>query len=752
MTTNAVRVVTEQIPGPRGTPGATGATGIQGGPGVDAIVKPVTTASTLSHAAQPDPGVPGSVKAAANFKTSRFAGLFTATKIAGQTQAIQHAGPVYPADYSLGVGLACAVGCDVNGAPVRVTDPACVSGLNFIGWCDTAGTIFVAPRQEVVFNVRDFGAVGDGHIPNTGPDVGKVIGTDDTAAIQACITAAKAFSTANVTLGNAQPTIYFPHGVYLYSETIDFSTISYYSQYYPGITIRGDGGALGMEEPASSAIVYTGSTGNAIAARSTVGFTIRDIGILYNDRTYAGTLIDFGHGVTNNDTQTATIADCTIGFAYKPASGLGRAAKLISFDRALFSVVTNCYLRDGRIGIHGTTDGYSNQVTIQTCTFSAFSFAAIANAGNAWSILGCAFEGPFLPRLYGDDRTGAHISCLAIEACWMGDCGNWSPWIDCGNSEFHSMSIRGNLFSASIANPAATFTGTVTFAADGNTITLAAGNWSDHGFQANVEFDVTGTVSNNGRYMVSLPPVGGVMQCLQATFVDETVSCTLANAYPVGSTKDSIKLGGSKGVDITANNINTVDFTQGYGPSNAAGIHIHGNELQAEDTGVVVDPFTEAGAPLFRALYLQNTHTFSDVVLEGNTSKYQNTPGQQWFSGHLITAPGKSVKPTATSAAGSTVAMGGDPYTGSNDIAGRITLTVSSPTASGEQVRVTFSAAYNYFNGPDPYVQITPGNAATAVLPGIWASAEGTAGAYFVISSTAGLAAGTYVWQYLVTQ
>ena len=139
-------------------------------------------------------------------------------------------------------------------------------------------------------------------------------------------------------------------------------------------------------------------------------------------------------------------------------------------------------------------------------------------------------------------------------------------------------------------------------------------------------------------------------------------------------------------------------------------------------------------------------------MIEGNTSKYQNSPGQQWFSGHILTAPEKAVKPTATSAAGSTVALGGDAYSGSNDTAGRITLTVSAPTASGEQARVTFSRAFNYFYGPAPYVQLTPGNAATADLAGIWASSEGLSGAAFIIGSTAGLAAGTYVWQYWVTQ
>jgi hypothetical protein len=727
--------------GPKGLGGVPGSPGAAGPPGVDgsgAQTSVLSTSISDGAALTPNPADVGTIRSVTDPKTRRRVGVATGNATPGTSQAYQLGGLVPSARRTLGPGTSGAVGVDVNGVLVRASDPTCVSALNFDGWCDTAGNIISSPSLVYVFNARDFGAVGDGHIVG-----GVVVGTDDTDAIQACIAAAKRYATANVGLGNPQPTIYFPHGVYLTSQSLDFRTTGYYANYFPGVTICGDGGALGTEEPASSAIVYTGSSGRLIDARSTIGFTARDIALLYNDRTYADTLIDFAHSEVNNDTQTATLINCSIGFAYSPSSGLGRANKLVSLDRALFSVIDNCYLSDGRIGIWGTADGYSNQVTIHKCTFSSFDFAAIADIGDAWNILGCAFEGPFLSRLIGDTRTGAHVSGMVVDGCWTGDCGNWAPWIDCGNSEFHSTSIRGNLFSASIANPAASYTGTVTFDAAARTIALVSGTWASHGFDANVQFDVTGTASNDGQYMCSLPPVGGVMQVLQATLTDETVSCTLANSYPVGSTKDSVRLGGSKGIDITANNLNTVDFTPGYGPSNAAGIHIHGNELQAEDT---------AGAPLFRGLWENGSDVFADVVIHANSSKYQNTPGQDWISGHIVTVPAATVKPTATSATGSSVALDGNVYTGSNDTAGRITLTVSAPTAPGEQVRVTFARAYNYVAFANPYVQITPGNAATADLAGIWASADGTSGVYFLIGSTGAIPPGVYVWQYWVTQ
>lgn len=200
MTTNAVRVVTEQIPGPRGNTGDTGATGIQGGPGVDAIVKPVTTASVLARVAQTDPGVPGSVRAADTFTTKPFSGVFTASQIAGQSQAIQHAGPIYPADYSLGPGIACAVGCNSSGALVRVTDPTCVSGINYVGWCDVAGTITIAPELASEADVTKFGL--------------------DPTGVTACDAA---FEAMCVQLAGTKVTsFYFPAGLYDFAATIDY--------------------------------------------------------------------------------------------------------------------------------------------------------------------------------------------------------------------------------------------------------------------------------------------------------------------------------------------------------------------------------------------------------------------------------------------------------------------------------------------------------------------------------------------------
>ena len=64
------------------------------------------------------------------------AGLAVSAGVAGTAATIITQGPIDPAVKNLGAGVACAVGTDASGNPVRVTDAGCVSGLKFLGACD----------------------------------------------------------------------------------------------------------------------------------------------------------------------------------------------------------------------------------------------------------------------------------------------------------------------------------------------------------------------------------------------------------------------------------------------------------------------------------------------------------------------------------------------------------------------------------------------------------------------------------------
>lgn len=99
-------------------------------------------------------------------------------------------GVVDPAVINLGAGVACAVGLNSSGVPVRVTDVTCASGLKYVGVCDSNGAIYVSPRSALQISVADFGAINDAT-------------TDDTTAVQAAITFAVA---------NGIGSVYFPPG------------------------------------------------------------------------------------------------------------------------------------------------------------------------------------------------------------------------------------------------------------------------------------------------------------------------------------------------------------------------------------------------------------------------------------------------------------------------------------------------------------------------------------------------------------
>lgn len=106
---------------------------------------------------------------------------------------------------------------------VSSTALAATTGSALVGFVQTGtGAVLrtVQSKARERFSVKDFGAVGDGV-------------TDDTAAIQACITAAIQVRTPSTV--STQPEIYFPAGVYLHSG------LSFGTGALTQLTIRGAG-------------------------------------------------------------------------------------------------------------------------------------------------------------------------------------------------------------------------------------------------------------------------------------------------------------------------------------------------------------------------------------------------------------------------------------------------------------------------------------------------------------------------------
>jgi hypothetical protein len=195
--------------GRAGDPGDQGAPGAPGTPGVDATIWTVATSSVAWSAAQPDPADPTKARAATDLRRDRFSGVFTTSGGPGTDQPIQHAGPVSPIYISLGVGLATAVGVTSAGVPCRVTDSTCASSLNFLGWCDTAGTITIAPRFAERYEWSDYGLVADWNGST---------GTDNLPAMVAMLAAMKRDAIAAGSLNKIQVAHFT--GYFYFGDTI----------------------------------------------------------------------------------------------------------------------------------------------------------------------------------------------------------------------------------------------------------------------------------------------------------------------------------------------------------------------------------------------------------------------------------------------------------------------------------------------------------------------------------------------------
>ncbi len=210
------------------------------------------------------------------------------------------------------------------------------------------------------------------------------------------------------------------------------------------------------------------------------------------------------------------------------------------------------------------------------------------------------------------------------------------------------------------------------------------------------------------------------------------------NTFDVGTaTKPSIRLGSSGGIAIFGNpSMGPIDFTPPGGPyANCKDISVFNNALST------IAPFTN----------LANTNT--GVSIWNNYGDiYQNNYDQHTVAGHLITLPPLDAAPITTSATGSSVSLRGNNFQGSNDTSGQITLAVATTLSIGDIITLTFTIPFDVSYGFAPNILLTPGNAAAAVLTGIYVDSASSNGTQFVVASTASITPGTYICNYFVIQ
>jgi hypothetical protein len=212
--------------------------------------------------------------------------------------------------------------------------------------------------QDLVLNVRDFGAIGDGnshqahnyytsydallvHYPFvatlvSNPSVNWATVQMDWLGIQAAVH----YAASSTTVGSYTVTgnkVQLPRGIYLCDQPITANE-SY------GVTIEGPSGisAPGIGQGAGVLLEYTGSGKRFIDARSSFGFTLRGLTIMYSSA-FTGKLVDFTHDSSCRDATSMTIDQCQLMGDSTVATGTG-ANPLINLPGAIGGTFTNLQL------------------------------------------------------------------------------------------------------------------------------------------------------------------------------------------------------------------------------------------------------------------------------------------------------------------------------------------------------------------------------------------------------------------------
>lgn len=270
--------------------------------------------------------------------------------------------------------------------------------------------------QMGTFNVRDYGATGNGSTP-------------DHVAIQAAIDAAK-----NSTTGGG--TVYFPSGTYAITTALSLDAAR-------SVVLEGPCRPTGGS-PEGATLLWTPATGTAVTAAVSYGCGLRQLDVYANHATYNGVLVDF----KGDNGQLSIIDDCLL--HVHPSS---TARTLLRMDGCINARITGTIFFYADYAIEGAATGsFANRILIQDNLFELQDVSAIFNSGESWSVIGNTFE--FLnDGSGGQGAAGAykHTDNLCpghnfvFIGNWCGDTGDnmggaWINWY--GNG----LVVEGNTF------------------------------------------------------------------------------------------------------------------------------------------------------------------------------------------------------------------------------------------------------------------------------------------------------------------
>ena len=202
-------------------------------------------------------------------------------------------------------------------------------------------------RGATCFNVRDFGACGDG-------------ATDDTAAIQRAADAAYAARASDARCptrdghgGIDAPfcAVVFPAGTYCVSNAVDFTW---------NVALLGEGGAT---------VVNANPAANTFHCRLAHRLIVQGL-------TFVGGAVQVKHWTKNRDVSYLHVADCVfrqatgtslVSDSYKDANGDCNETGTIPYNNSTLILVERCTFRGNATAVHLYSDG----VTVRDCLFVA---------------------------------------------------------------------------------------------------------------------------------------------------------------------------------------------------------------------------------------------------------------------------------------------------------------------------------------------------------------------------------------------
>lgn len=251
-------------------------------------------------------------------------------------------------------------------------------------------------RLAEIKNVKDFGAKGDGV-------------TDDWAAIMAAF---------NWTVSGNRGTIFFPPGIYVVSQAIDFSipNINVAFVGVPGATVTvnfsdyvfkrgpdGAAGTAGVHIIENLTIINTNATGGAIRMGQCVGAAIRNCVITAN----LGINTSVADGSTDQSSLSVSIENCTLSPGANPSGSIG--LMLLANGP-----VIGCHVKGYAIGVE--TWGPEGATNILGCTFELCGIGykpgvtpTGASTSSGITLSGCLFK-----------NCGTAIGGSVANACFSG--------------------------------------------------------------------------------------------------------------------------------------------------------------------------------------------------------------------------------------------------------------------------------------------------------------------------------------------